>query len=128
VHRRLGVVALLVVAALAGCSVGSDPDRNYDHPLVVENDDDRERNGTILIVNDVTGGVVFEESVTVGPNESRTAFNFESVADTEVGRFEVRFDPDVGESSSVTVPMTDCLGEVRVRFEAAGAELFYSIC
>jgi hypothetical protein len=127
-RRRLGIVALVLVTALAGCSVGSGPDRSYDQSVVVENTDDRPRDGTVRIRNDVTGAVVFEARVTVAPGENRTVFEFESVADTEAGRFAVRFDPDVGTASTVTVPMTDCLGEVRVLFESGGSDLTYSIC
>lgn len=142
--RRAFLGAVAGSAALGGCaglpgSAGSTTDRtttddlvpsgdgDYEHDIRVANDRDREI--TLTIEVDRGGERLYRETHTVaaGSDVVVAGFTEESLPEGERS-VTVTATSDDGETASVDVSITGCLGNVVFTYGEDGLEATYSIC
>lgn len=104
---------------------------SYDKSVIAQNFAESSEDLTVLVWHDESESLVFEDSITLDPDEEREVFRFEEI-EAEFGgveSFRVSVSLANGREDEVTIATNACYGNVRIDVDEDGELLvYYSIC
>lgn len=136
-YRRnvVGLAGLTLASGATGC-LGTEPSGNAaaaqtpdpDHAIEIETRTDDPVETTVTVRRVTTGETVHNQTHTVQPNETLTAYNTRQADPDGIEEFSVSVAAD-DSTDSLTLETDQCWGDVLARVtESDGVDMVYAIC
>jgi len=137
VNRRklLQRTGLFLIFCVTGCldsnqsgnaEAAQTPDPN--HQIQIENEISDPATVTVSVLREKTGKTVYNQTYTLQPNETVTAYNTQQANPDGIEEFNVSVTSG-GSTDSFTLETDQCMGDVIARVtESDGIDMVYSIC